>query len=166
MIIEPEEDIEGLVYIGEEVTEVLAKIPSRNYVIRYRRKKYLKADGTGMLIGKLPSRAIEKGMAHESVLADMLVSKYVDHLPLYRQRQILQREGIDIPSSTFSDWAQACARLLEPLYEAMKQVVTTQAQYLQVDESPIQVINPNHRLLTDRKKGKEVSPIADTSGCI
>ena len=61
------------------------------------------------LIGKLPSRAIEKGMAHESVLADMLVSKYVDHQPLYRQAQILKREGIIIPSSTFSDWSEASA---------------------------------------------------------
>ena len=90
-IIEPEESTEGLVCIGEEVTEVLAKVPSRNYVIRYIRKKYLKADGSGMLMGKLPSRAIEKGIAHESVLADMLVSKYVDHQPLYRQAQILKR---------------------------------------------------------------------------
>ena len=140
-IIEPDEDTTGLVCIGEEVTEVLAKHPARNYVIRYRRLKYLRKDGQGVLIGKLPSRAIEKGIAHESVLADMLVSKYVDHQPLYRQAQILRREGIDIPSSTFSDWVEACARLLEPLYEALKREVTTEAQYLQVDESPIQVLN-------------------------
>lgn len=141
MIIEPDEDTTGLVCIGEEITEVMARIPGRNYVIRYRRLKYLRKDGKGMLIGRLPSRAIEKGIAHESVLADMLVSKYVDHLPLYRQAQILKREGIEIPSSTFSDWAEACARLLEPLYEALKKEITTEAQYLQVDESPIQVLD-------------------------
>lgn len=145
MVIEPAANTEGLVCIGEEVTEVLAKIPSRNYVIRYIRKKYLKADGSGMLMGKLPSRAIEKGIAHESVLADMLVSKYVDHQPLYRQAQILKREGIDIPSSTFSDWVEATARLLQPLYEALKKEVSTEAQYLQADESPIQVLDKHNR---------------------
>lgn len=153
MIIEPDEDTTGLVCIGEEITEVLAKIPARQYVIRYRRLKYLRADGQGMLIGRLPSRAIEKGIAHESVLADMIVSKYVDHLPLYRQAQILKREGIDIPSSTFSDWVEACARLLQPLYEALKEEVTTEAQYLQVDESPIQVLDStkNHSHQSQKK---------------
>ena len=104
-----------------------------------------------MLIGKLPSRAIEKGIAHESVLADMLVSKYVDHQPLYRQAQILKREGIIIPSSTFSDWSEASARLLELLYEAIKKEVTTVAQYVQADESPMQVLDkPKNK----QKKGK------------
>jgi transposase len=154
MIIEPEEDTTGLVCIGEEITEVLAKIPSRNYVIRYRRKKYAKADGSGMLIGRLPSRAIEKGIPHESVLADMLVSKYVDHQPLYRQAQILKREGIDIPTSTFSDWAEASARLLEPLYEVLARVVTTRAQYLQVDESPMQVLDKPKAGQKNGKAGK------------
>lgn len=151
MIIEPQEDTTGFVCIGEEITEVLAKVPSRNYVIRYRRRKYAKADGSAMLMGALPSRAIEKGIAHESVLADMLVSKYVDHQPLYRQAQILKREGIDIPSSTFSDWVEACARLLEPLYEALKKEVTTEAQYLQADESPIQVLE---KTKSQKKKGQ------------
>ncbi len=155
MIIEPDEDTTGLVCMGEEITEVLAKNPARNYVIRYRRLKYLRKDGEGMLIGKLPSRAIEKGIAHESMLADMLVSKYVDHQPLYRQAQMLRREGIDIPSSTFSDWAEACARLLEPLYEALKKEVTTEAAYLQVDESPIQVLDsPEKASQSNSKPGK------------
>lgn len=149
VVIQPDEDVSGLVCIGEEVTEVLARIPSRTYVIQYLRKKYIK-DGK-ILIGRLPSRAIEKGIAHESVLADMLVSKYVDHQPLYRQRQILKREDVDIPTSTFSDWAEACARLLEPLYEALKKEVTTESEYLQADESPIQVLN---KAAGKQKKGR------------
>ena len=157
MIIEPDEDFTGLVCIGEEITEVLAKIPSRNYVIRYLRRKYLRKDGQGMLIGRLPSRAIEKGIAHESVLADMIVSKYVDHLPLYRQAQILRREGIDIPSSTFSDWIEGCARLLKPLYEALVKVVTTEAQYLQADESPTQVLDAPGKTSQKKAKGDKTS---------
>lgn len=138
MVIEPEEDTEGMVCIGEEITELLAKRPASQYVLQIVRRKYARPDGTGVLIGAMPLRAIEKGMVDESFLADMLVSKFVDHLPLYRQGKILERQGIRIPTSTMSDWVAACGRLLQPLYEAMKKEVLA-SDYLQVDESPIKV---------------------------
>ena len=155
-VIEPEEDPTGLICIGEEITEVLARIPGRNYVIRYLRKKYLKADGKGLLIGRLPSRAIEKGIAHESLLADMIVSKYVDHLPLYRQAQIWKREGVVIAPATMSGWMDQSAGLLSLLYDALVKEVTTEAEYLQADESPIQVLDKakNKQQKKKRKKGE------------
>ena len=145
-IIEPQEDTTGMKLIGEEITEVLAKQPSRVFVIQFIRRKYAKADGSGIVIGKLPSRAIEKGLAHETVLADIIVSKYVDHLPLYRQAKIFEREGVSIASSTMSDWVRSCCLLLEPLYEALKKEILLN-DYLQVDESPIKVLDK-------KKKGK------------
>lgn len=145
-IIEPEEDTTGMKLIGEEITEILAKQPSRLFVIQFIRKKYAKADGSGIVIGKLPSRAIQKGLAHEMVLADILVSKYVDHLPLYRQAKIFAREGVKIATSTMNDWVKASCKLLEPLYEALKKDILLN-DYLQVDESPIKVLDR-------KKKGK------------
>ena len=153
MVIEPEEDTTGLLCIGEEITEVLARIPGRNYVIRYLRKKYLKADGKAVLIGCLPSRAIEKGIAHESVLADMIVSKYVDHLPLYRQAQIWKRDGVVMALSTMSGWMDQSAQLLSLLYDALVREVTTEAEYLQADESPMQVLDKPKNKQKKKKKG-------------
>jgi transposase len=138
LVIEPEQDTEGMVCIGEEITELLAQRPASTYVLQIVRHKYAKADGSGVIIGKMPVRAIEKGMVDESFLANMLVGKFVDHLPLYRQGKILERQGIRIPSSTMSDWVAACGRLLVPLYEAMKKEILD-SDYLQVDESPIKV---------------------------
>jgi transposase len=139
-IIEPEEDTTGMVRIGQEVTELLAKVPSRLYVIQLIRYKYAQPDGSGVIIGKLPARAIEKGMVDESLLADILVSKYVDHQPLDRQAKILAREKVIIPSSTMGDWVGRCCRLLVPLYQALKKEIVLN-DYLQVDESPIRVLD-------------------------
>lgn len=97
----------------------------------------------------MPGRSIQKGMAHESLLADMLVSKYADHLPLYRQAKILSREGVTIASSTMSDWVSSCCKLLAPLYEALKQEVL-RTEYLQVDESPIKVLDKTKKGSTHR----------------
>jgi len=144
IIIEPDMDTTGMVCIGEEVTEVLAKQPSTFFVIEIIRKKWAKADGSGVVIGKMPSRAIEKSIAHESLLAYILVSKFVDHLPLYRLTQIFQRQGVSIPTSTINDWVRACCRLLLPLYEALKKELLLN-EYLQADESPIKVLDKSKK---------------------
>ena len=143
-----------MTYIGDEVTEVLAKQPSRLFVIRIIRKKYAREGGEGVVIGRMPSRAIEKGLAHESLLADILVSKYVDHLPLYRQAKILAREKVNIASSTMSDWVAASCRLLEPLYEALKK------EYFSTSIS-----RQTNRLSKSSTGIRRRAPIADTSGC-
>lgn len=148
VIIEPEENTTGMKCIGEDVTEVLAKIPAVLFVIRYIRKKYAsQGNDTRIVMGTLPSRTIPKGIADESLLADILVSKYMDHLPLYRQAERFKRESVDIARSTLSDWVAQTAQLLSPLYEALKTSVTRYAAYLQADESPIKVLDK-------QKKGK------------
>ena len=144
IVIEPDTDTSGMVCIGEEVTEVLAKQPSTFFVIEIVRKKYAKADGSGVVIGPMPNRAIEKGIAHESLLAWILVSKFVDHQPLYRLAKIMARQGVNIPTSTLSDWVTACCKLLLPLYEAIKKEIFY-PEYLQVDESPIKVLDKSKK---------------------
>lgn len=94
-------------------------------------------------MAELPPRLIEKGMAGEGLLAHVVVDKYVDHLPLYRQHQRFKREGIDLPKSTLGEWIAHTAWHLVPLYEALVQEALSSG-YLQADETTIQV--------QDRKK--------------
>ena len=141
IIIEPEQDVKGLVKIGEEVTETLEYTPANLIKRRTIRPKYAKANGAGIIIGELPSRPIEKSIAEASLLAHILVSKYVDHLPLYRQIQIFKRDfGWHASQSTFCDWVNYCCLLLEPLYNALKQKIIS-SDYIQADESPIKVLD-------------------------
>jgi len=154
IVIEPEADTTGLKRIGEEVTEYLGKHRATTFVIRIIRPKYAQADEEGILIGKLPSRAIEKSNADESLLADILVSKYVDHLPLYRQAQIFARQGVPIASSTMSDWVGACCKLLEPLYQALKKEVFLN-EYIQADESPIRVLSKSGSVKDKKRSAKK-----------
>lgn len=141
IIIEPQENTEGLVKIGEEVTETLEYTPASLVKRRTIRPKYAKSNGTGIIIGELPVRPIEKSIAEASLLAHILVSKYVDHLPLYRQIQIFKRDfGWHACQSTLCDWVNYCCVLLEPLYNTLKQKIIS-SDYMQVDESPIKVLD-------------------------
>ena len=137
-VIEPDELEEGMKKIGEEVTEILEHIPGKLYVRRIVRPKYVKGDQDGVYIGELPSLPLPKSNAGPSLLAHIMVSKFVDHLPYHRQIQIFKRSGITLSSSTFNGWFNATARLLEPLYQALVEQVQAQ-DYLQADESPIRV---------------------------
>lgn len=141
IIIEPKESLEGLVKIGEEISETLEYTPASLVKRRTIRPKYAKANGEGIVIGKLPSRPIEKSIAEASLLAHILVSKYVDHLPLYRQIQMFKRDfNWQALQSTFGDWVNSCCKLLEPLYNALKQKIID-SDYIQADESPIKVLD-------------------------
>ena len=71
--------------MGEEITEVLEYAPGELFVKQYKRIKYAKPGNAGVIIGELPSRPIEKAMAGEGLLAQIVIDKYIDHLPLYRQ---------------------------------------------------------------------------------
>jgi len=140
-IIEPEEDVTGLVKIGEEVTEELEYNPGRLYVNRYVRPKYVKPTGEGnkIITGKLPERPLPKCIAGPNLLAALIIAKFVDHLPLYRQSQMFKRQGIELPDSTLGGWMNAGAKLLRPLYEVLKKIVLS-APYVQADETPINVL--------------------------
>jgi len=140
VIIEPEASIKGLVKIGEERTEILEMAPAKFFKLVILRPKYALANNEGVLIGDMPSRPIEKCLAGDALLAHLLIGKYVDHLPLYRQQQIFKRLGMKIPSSTIDGWVRQLGRLLEPLYDAMVHVVM-QNGYLQADETPTRVLD-------------------------
>jgi transposase len=136
----PEETVTGLKCIGEEVTEELEYKAASFYVNQYIRKKYAKANGEGIIIGSLPSRPIEKGIAGAGLLANIVIEKYVDHLPLHRQIQRFKRAGMDIPPATISGWVHATCNLISPLYDVLKQEVLKQ-DYIQADETPIAVLD-------------------------
>lgn len=95
IVIAPNEDLSTLKKIGEEITEELEYQPGELYVKRYVRPKYARSDGEGVVVATLPSRPIEKGIAGPALLAHILMSTFVDHLPLYRQRQQFRRLGVD-----------------------------------------------------------------------
>lgn len=149
IIIEPASDITGCKKMGEEITEVLEYEPGELYVKLYRRIKYAKPANSGVLIGDLPVRPLEKAMAGEGLLAQIVIDKYVDHLPLYRQMQRFERTGIKLPYSTLTDWVSGTCRLIEPLFGALKKEVL-QSPYLHVDETPIKVMDKDKKGETHR----------------
>lgn len=150
VIIEPEEDVTGLKCIGHETTDELEYQQAILKIIRYKRPKYAREDNEGVICGELPSRPIDKGIAGPGLLSHILVSKYVYHLPLYRQSQRFKTEHqIDIPRSTMGGWQSGIANLIWPLHEEQKRQVLGQG-YLQVDETPIQVLDPKKNGKTHR----------------
>jgi len=141
-VIEPEGLEEGMEKIGEEVTELLEHTPGKLYVRRIVRPKYVGKHSEGVAIGDLPSLPIPKGNAGASLLAHLQISKFVDHLPFYRQVQMFKREGVKLPESTINGWFKATCQLLDPLYDQLVRQ-TKQTSYLQADESPIAVQSSN-----------------------
>ncbi|MEB2778727.1 IS66 family transposase [Algoriphagus sp. D3-2-R+10] len=144
IIIEPSESTEGCTKIGKEVTEVLEIEPAFFYVKRYVRPKYARPNGEGILIGMLPDRVIEKGIPSESVVAQLTVDKYVYGMPLHRQIDKYSKMGVRIPASSASDWLMRGWEQLKPLWELLRLMVLSQ-KYLQADESPIKVLDRDHK---------------------
>jgi transposase len=140
IIIEPAADVRDCKKMGEEITEVLEYEPGELYVKKYIRNKYARPANQGVLIGELPARPLEKAMAGPGLLAQIIIDKYVDHLPLHRQMQRFERSGIRLPYSTLTDWVSSTCNLIEPLFEALKKKVLSSA-YLHVDETPIKVLD-------------------------
>ena len=105
--------------VGEDVTEELDDIPGRFVVTRIVRPRMACRCCEAFCQAPLPSRPIERGRPGPGLLAHVLVSKYGDHLPLYRQSRIFGREGIDLDRSTLADWVGSSAKLLEPLADAI-----------------------------------------------
>jgi len=135
----PEGDLSEMVCIGKDITEELECEPARFFIKRYIRYKYALKGGQGIRTGELPERIIDKGIPGAGLLALIVTDKYMDHLPLYRQKQRLAREGIRIASSTMDGWTRETLLKLEPLYEQL--VLDTKKQgYLQCDETPIKVL--------------------------
>ncbi len=143
IILTPDTDTTNLKKIGEEVTEVLDYIPGELYVKQLIRPKYVvpgSDTNTTILTASLPSRIIEKGMVGEGLLAQIIVDKYVDHLPLHRQLQRFQRSGVTIAQSTINDWIKLTLNELLALYDIHKKLVLS-SSYLHADETPLKVLD-------------------------
>lgn len=152
-IIEPDDLPEGAKKIGEAVTEILEYEAASIYVRRIIRPKYIVASTdqeTNIAIAELPSLPVPKGNAGASMIAHILVSKFCDHLPYYRQSKIFKREGLHIPDSTIGGWANGAIRSwLIPLYETMKSSLL-KTDYLMADETPIPVLSEDKPGATHR----------------
>ena len=141
IVVKPDEDVSGMKKIGEEVTEELEIEPPKLYVNRYIRPKYARPRDEGIIIAPLPSRPIEKGIAGPGLIAYTLISKYVDHIPLYRQIQQHKRQGVIIAESTINGWKYGGCELIIPLVHRIRAQVLS-SSYLMVDETPIRVLDP------------------------
>ena len=107
--------------IGEVITEQLEIVPAKIYVKQHARFKYAGcAHQDKVITADMPNQPIDKGFAGPGLLADVLVKKYDDHLPLYRQSEILARHGIELSRNTMCDWVMQCADILKPIVDAMK----------------------------------------------
>jgi transposase len=112
-----------LTRLGEDVSEVLEFVPARFKVIRTVRPKLSCTRCDRIVQEPAPHRPIARGMAGPNLLAHIVVSKYSDHLPLYRQSEIYQRQGIELDRSTLADWVGGVSRTVEPLVNALRQYV-------------------------------------------
>ncbi|UWQ77104.1 IS66 family transposase [Leisingera sp. M658] len=124
--------------IAEDVTEELEYVPGRFIVNRIVRPRMACRDCDRIVQSALPSRPIERGRPGPGLLAHVLVSKYADHSPLYRQSQIYAREGVDLERSTLADWVGRSAALLEPLADAIGRHVRG-GQAIFADDTPIKM---------------------------
>ena len=136
--------------IGEDISEKLNFRPAQFYKEQHVRGKWVCDQCDTLTQQAMPAYVIDKGIASPELLSHVLVSKYADHLPLYRQRQIFLRAGVDLSRSTLSDWIGRCGVELEPLAEALKQIILQQ-QVIHADETPVTIM----QLGDDEKKPKK-----------
>ena len=131
--------------LSPEITEILEHTPARFYVRRIVRHVYVIKDKQPepekpVLCPSLPELPIAKSYASSSVLAELMINKYVNHLPFYRQIEMFKQLGMSIPSSTVNDWFKETADLLRPLYYRLRETVLS-TDYIQVDETTIPVVD-------------------------
>jgi transposase len=136
--------------IGEEKSEQLEYIPAKIKVIEHLRLKYAcRSCEGGVKTAVLPKQPIPKSIATPGLLSHVVVSKFEDHLPLYRQEKIWQRVGIDIPRATLCNWVLKCGELVSPLIKLLKQNIIA-SNYLHADETPMQVLNEEGKPATSK----------------
>ena len=127
--------------LGEDSSEMLEYVPEHWKVIRHVRPKYSCSACQQIVQAAAPSRPIERSYAGPGLLAHILVSKFCDHLPYYRQSQIYARDRIELDRSTLADWGGAASALLDPLLGALEEYVMA-AHKLHADDTPIPVLAP------------------------
>jgi transposase len=153
--------------LGEDVSEMLEYVAAHWHVIRQVRPKLSCGSCEQIVQVAAPSRPIARGLAGPGLLAHVLVSKYCDHLPLYRQSEIYARGGVELERSTLADWVGGTRQLLDPLVEALRRYVMAGSK-LHADDTPVPVLAPGTgktktgRLWTyvrdDRPAGDEAAP--------
>jgi transposase len=131
--------------LAPEITEVLEFEPGKCFVRRIIRHKYVlknnEVQGENSIITpQLPPLPLAKSYAGASLLAELIIGKYVDHLPFYRQIGMFGRLGVTLPAATINDWFKGTADLLRPLYYRLKDLIL-ESDYIQVDESTLPVVS-------------------------
>ena len=127
--------------LGEGVTEVLDYVPACFRVIRHVRPKFSCRSCECITQASAPEMPVRRGRATAGLLAHVLVAKFADHLPLYRQSEIYARAGVELERSTLADWVGQCAALLRPLAEALGQYVMA-GERVHADDTPVPVLAP------------------------
>jgi len=136
---------EAMQPFGEDTTEELDFVPAQLLVREHVRPKYsCRTCQEGVKQADLPPRPIEKGRPGPGLLAHVLVSKYVDHLPLYRQSRMFERHGVELHRSTLCDWVRVCAETLRPVVALLKQGIVA-SRVTQADETPLLVLDKRNR---------------------
>ena len=128
--------------LGEDVAEVLEYVPASFRVIRHVRPKLACATCDRIVQAAAPNRPIARGLAGPGLLAHVLVAKYCDHLPLYRQSGMYAREGVELERSTLAGWVGQCNALLRPLVAALRAHVLA-GDKVHADDTPVPVLAPD-----------------------
>lgn len=136
----PVEHDESDIHLRDEISDRLAKRPGMLFIIRYIRPVYKKADSDTIVTAPAIEEPIAKCEADVSLLADVVVSKFVDHIPEYRQQQIYKRQGVVISSSTMNGWVHQLSPYMKLMSEYIKEQIL-QSSYIQQDESSIKVMD-------------------------
>ncbi|WP_183325727.1 IS66 family transposase [Halomonas cerina] len=130
--------------IGEEISEKLDYTPGVFHVERHIRGKWVCDHCETLTQAPMPAQIIDKGIATAGLLAQVLIAKYADHLPLYRQEQIFARAGVAIPRSTLAEWVGLCGVRLQPLIDALRDLLLSEP-VLHADETPVPMLAPGKK---------------------
>ena len=146
--LQPDEDVSNLKEVGKEIKEILEYQPGELFVKQIIRPEYIKPSADGLnakrVIAPLPAMPLEKSIAGASLLTHLLVSKWVDHQPVYRQLEIFKRQNVTINHSTVSGWIKDAMTLVEPVYNLhCKEVL--KSNYLNADETTIKVLDKDKK---------------------
>lgn len=130
--------------IGESITEKLDYLPGVFSVEQHIRGKWVCRSCESLTQAPMPAQIIDKGVATPGLLTQVLVAKYADHVPLYRQEQIFARAGVKLPRSTLAEWVGVCGVRLQPLVDALREAILNEP-VVHVDETPVQVLHPGSK---------------------
>jgi len=143
--------------ISEDISETLEYIPSSFKVMRHIRPRCACTSCEKIVQAYPASKAIAKGKAGPGLLAHIITQKYCNHLPLYRQSEIYEREGVDLSRTTMSGWSSQCSKLLEPLVDKIKDTIFL-SSHIHGDDTPVKVLAPG---LGKTKTGRIWSYVMD-----